>query len=212
MRTALRVLAVLFAVLVLMAVRVVSSSRDELRTAANYRSRGDFDGAVVHYRRSAALYAPWNPFGDAAFQALQRIARDAERSGHLDVSLSAWRSVRAAIMQARSFYIPHHALLATADERIADLTVRVSSVPTSRTNQSVLRADSIRARLAHDDDPRFFGSVLVLLGFALWIGAAFAFSSYAIDVEDRFVPGTTRKLATAMLVGFCLFVLGLLIA
>jgi hypothetical protein len=212
LRVALRVVAVIAAVAFLMSVRVVSSSRDELRTADALRARGDFDGAVVHYRRSAAYYVPGNPFGEAAFAALTRIARDSESAGHLDVALSAWRSVRAAIMQARSFYTPHHARLAAADTHIADLTVRVNLVPTSRTNHAALRTEVVRARLARNDDPRFLGSLLVLVGFAAWVCGAFLFSVYAIDEEDRFVPGHTRRLATAMLIGISLFLLGLLIA
>lgn len=166
----------------------------------------------MHYRRSAAYYAPGNPYSDAALRAMMRLAREAEGGGHVEFALSTWRSVRASLMQARSFYIPYSDRLRLANERIAVLTAQMESESNAHAADRNLTPDAVLRELARDDDPTVAGSLLLLVGFVAWVSAGFLFSSYAIDDENQFVPGVVRKIVTTILVGLGLFVLGLIIA
>lgn len=212
LRFVTRAMAISGAVFLLLVVRVVTSSREELAFATACRSRGDLDGAVVHYRRAAAYYAPANPFSDSALRSMMRIAREAEAGGHIEFALGTWRSVRAAIMQARSFYIPYSDRLQHADQRIAIITARIESQSSAHAADRNLTPDAVLREFRRDEDPNVLGSVFVLVGFLTWVASGFLFSVYAIDDESRIVPGVARKIATAFLVGFCVFLLGLIIA
>jgi hypothetical protein len=52
----------------------------------------------------------------------------------------------------------------------------------------------------------------LLVGFALWVTAAFVFSVRAVDEQDRWVFPEVRKWGALIAVGFGLFVLGMLLA
>ena len=191
------------------AVRVVTSAAAELRTADEYRTRGDIDAAVVHYRRAARWYAPGSPYHVQALAQLAAIGRSAENKGDAELALAAYRAIRAAIMSTRSFYIPEQTRLRAADERIASLMAELPAPPMDAgKSREQLRREHL-ALLQEDPGPNVFWSLLLLLGFATWVGSAFAFTQRAIDEEDRFVKREALRYGALIVVGFGLFVLGM---
>ena len=57
-----------------------------------------------------------------------------------------------------------------------------------------------------------FWSLLLLLGFATWVGSAFAFTQRAIDEQDRFIRREALRYGALIVLGFGLFVLGMSLA
>jgi hypothetical protein len=195
--------------LALVAVRVVLSARAELAQAEQALSNHDEDAAIVHLRRAARWYAPGSPYHVRALEQLAQLGRAAEQRGDVQGALSAYRSLRGAIMAARSLYVPERARLDAANRRIAAL---MASLPAPGVDRGKSRAQLEREHLAllrAIPGPNTFWSCVVLLGFACWVGAAFAFSARAIDADDRWVAREARRWGSLIALGFGLFVLGM---
>ncbi len=107
--------------LVLISVRVVTSSRTESLRGDKALKRGKTKVAMKHYRRSARWYAPGNPYVLKSYRALWHIGREAERQGDQKTALEAYRSIRGAILGCRSFYTPHAKWLPRVNRHIAQL-------------------------------------------------------------------------------------------
>lgn len=201
LRPALRGLAALGVLLAVLGVRVVTGSRAELSRGESLEATGDLDAAILAYRRAARLYAPGNPYSAAALGRLAAIGARAEREGATELALAAYRSIRGGILATESFYVPHRATLARADERIAALS---HSDPRDR-----------RAALEELRAPRrpHVGWTLLLLGgWLAWTIGAFAFAQKALDEEDRVVGPAARLWGTVIVLGFGLFVIGMALA
>jgi len=192
--------------------RVLVSARSELRTADDFRSHGDLEAALVHYRRAARWYAPGSPYHGEALQKLGAMGAQAEQRGDKELALSAYRAVRSAIMSTRSFYIPERARLRAADERIASLMAEQPQPPMDAgKSREQLRKEHL-ALLEAEPGPSVLWSCVLLLGFFAWVGGAFAFTLRAIDAEDRFIPREVLRWGTLIVLGFGLFVLGMSLA
>lgn len=201
--------ALLASALAVVAARVVWSARSELAQAAQALAANDEDAGIVHLRRAARWYAPGSPYHVRALEQLARIGASAEKRGDVDHALSAYRSLRGAIMAARSLYVPEPARLDAANRRIAAL---MASLPPPGVDQGKSRAQLEREHLAllrAVPGPNTFWSCVLLLGFACWVGSAFAFSARAIDDEDRWVAREARRWGSLIALGFGLFVLGM---
>ena len=212
LRTLLRVAGAIGVLIAILLARVLSASSAELEAAESLRARGDVEASIAHYRRAARWYAPGNPFCTTALARLGAIARDAEDEGDVQLALAAWRSVRSAIMSARSTYVPHQQALAEADEHIAELMASETApaIDADRSREE-LRAAHLEL-LQRDLDPALGWTIIALLGLAAWIGGAFAFVTRGIDAEDRVVGREARIWATLFVAGIGLFALGLAMA
>jgi hypothetical protein len=211
-RSVLRGMLVGCVLLAAFSIRVISAAATELRAGDEYRARGELEEAVVHYRRSARWYAPGSPFHVRALSHLNAIGFDAEHRGDTELALSAYRAIRGAIMSARSFYVPEKARLQVTDLRIAALMADLP-VPPMDANKSreTLRREHL-ALLEANHDPSVPFTILLLLGFLLWVGSGFAFTMLAIDEDNRFVPREALRWGGLIVLGLVAFVLGLSLA
>jgi hypothetical protein len=211
-RLLVRALVVLGLVLGSFALRVVTSAASELSAGDRSRARGEVEAALIHYRRAARWYAPGSPYHVEALGRLGAIGADAEQHGDVDLALAAYRAIRAAIMSTRSFYVPEAERLRAADERIAALMAGLPppAMDAGKTREQ-LRLEHL-ALLRADPGPSAPWSLVLLVGFALWVGSAFAFASRAVDEQDRFVRREVLRWGSLIAVGFGLFVLGMSLA
>ena len=211
-RVLLRGLCVLALVLGSFALRVVTSAASELRTGDQYRGQGETEAALIHYRRAARWYAPGSPYHVEALGRLGKIGAEAEQRGDVDMALAAYRAIRAAIMSTRSFYVPERERLRAADERIAALMASLPPPPMDAgKSREQLRKEHL-ALLSADPGPSPLWSLVLLAGFGLWIGSAFAFTLRAVDEQDRFIRREALRWGSLIAVGFGLFVLGMSLA
>jgi len=207
--TAARIAAVVLVVLLALAVRVIGGARAELAEARALDGHGDPAVAVSHYRRAARWYAPFSPYPEAALSRLAEIGAQAETEGDTDLALSAWRSIRAATLGSRSFYVPHEERLHEADRHIAALMARLPPPPIEVRRSVEEREAAHLALLEADVGPAPFPSLVALLGLATWIASAFFFATRAFGDDDKIVPREARRWVGAFVVGLAMFAIGL---
>jgi hypothetical protein len=207
-----RLLGVVLVVVLVLSVKVVSSSRAELREADLSRSEGAMEAAVTHYRRAARWYLPVQPYADQALDRLLEIGEDAEARGDRALALAAYRGIHGALMSSRSLWVPDRARLHDVDGRIAALMARADVPPVDAHLSEDDRAELYLSMLEEDRDPVLGWSLLALFGLFTWILGAYGVLTRAIDRDDRFVDVELRKWGTAFVVGMGLFVLGLMLA
>ena len=194
------------------AVRVVSSAADELAQGDRANAHGAMYAAVAHYRRSARWYAPGSPYHVRALDRLADIGASAERRGDTELALSAQRAVRAAILSARSFYTPEPRRLTAANQRIAAMMATLPAPPMDAgKSHETLRREHL-ALLEADNAPSVPWTFVLLVGFATWVGGAFAFTLRAIDEHDRWIAPEAKRWGIVIVVGLVAFVIGLVLA
>jgi hypothetical protein len=212
LRLGMRALTIVAVFLFVVTVRVVVASSGELAAGDALLRRGEVDGSIAHYRRAARWYAPLSPYPVRALESLERIARTAEADGDATRALSAWRSIRAAILATRSTYVPHHDRLVTADRRIAALMADGDPPPIEAELTKAARERAYLELLERAPGPSTFWGVAAIAGFFVWVAAAFAFSHRAIDVEDRLVRAEALRWSAVWALGFAIFCAGLAFA
>ena len=212
-----KIAALLFVLMSIVYVRVLYSSRIELREA---EAASDHDGRIDHLGRAARLYAPINPFSERAIDRLRSDCSDFKLGGPLlaprpreedERHLAACRELRSAILATRSFYTPHSEILTVADEIIASLAARLESPSVDPGAGEAARRKWHAERLAESEAmaPRIGWTLLALFGFALWIGSAILFIFRGLDAEDRLVPRPALASFLGIACGFVLFLVGL---
>jgi hypothetical protein len=199
MRGAVQALALLAILAAIVAVRVVSSSHGEWRTA----EAATGDDEIVHLGRAARLYAPGNPYSRRAADKLATIGRDDPSR-----ALAAWRELRSAILATRSFYTPHRALLDEANARIADLMADAEVAAGTQHAREKARAWHA-ARLAQDEAPSVAWTLVALFGLAAWIGCALGLLLRGVGDDDRLRPRVALAWALGVAAGLAVFFLGL---
>jgi hypothetical protein len=211
-RIALRGAVLAACVFTVVSVRVVLSAREELAEAETLLAQHDHAAAIVHFRRAARWYAPLSPYNLRALGRLGELARSAEHNGDREGALAAYRAVRGSILATRSLYVPQRSRLDAANQRIASLMADepAPGVDAGKSHEQ-LRREHL-ALLTPIPGPDVFWSCVLLLGFGCWVGAAFALSFRAIDDEDRWVPRELLRCGSFVVLGFGLFVLGLVLA
>ena len=209
LRTLRRGLGGVLAVVLVLAIRVVVSSRAELAQAEELSARGDQEASIAHYRRAARWYVPFGPSSEAALDALERIGAEAESRGDTPLALSAYRSIRAASIGSRSFYVPHADRLQAADEHIASLMASLPPPPVDAGTTEAERRSAHLALLEAPVGPSPGWSILALIGLGTWVLAAYLFATRAFGEDDRLAAGEARRWAALFVLGLGLFVLGL---
>ncbi|MFK7985390.1 MAG: hypothetical protein AB8I08_05120 [Sandaracinaceae bacterium] len=207
LRGGARVVALLGVLLAVLAVRVVTASRAELERGDRAQERGDVDAAIVAYRRAARWYAPASPYPPAALDRLASLAETADENADPETAIAAWRSMRGAILAARSLTVPFPDRRARAEREI----VRLVGEQANDAGQEDARRRAAEA-YARPIDPHPGFTVLLLLGWIGWVTGAFLFAQRAIDEEDRIQPGPARVLGTIVVLGFGMFVIGMALA
>ncbi len=207
--TALVVLGVVAVVLAVLAARVVATSRAELAEARLAEEHGERAVAVAHYRRAARMDAPFSPYSAEALERLADLGSEAEDEGDVELALSAWRSIRAATLGSRSFYVPHAESLREADEHIARL-MAAQPPPAMDARLSVEEREAAHlALLEAEVGPRPLASLVAIVGLVTWIAAAFLFATRALADGDALVPREARRWAGVFVLGLGMFVVGL---
>lgn len=210
MKLALRVLAVVCALYLLLVVRAVLESRAAHAHGLRALGAGDVPAAIAHLRRAARWYAPGNPYASEALDVLLAVGERAQRDNEPERALSAYRAVHATIHAAASFYLPHPERLAVADQQIAAL-MGARRPPEIDAHLSRPERAAAYRRALDGRGPRLGFVLFGLAGFALWVAAVLRLCLRGLDREDRPLPAA-RPLGYAAAVGFGAFAVGLAFA
>jgi hypothetical protein len=208
-RTALVWACAAAALLALVCVRVLVEGARELAAGQRALDRADYPEGIRRLRRAAHWYLPGSPYTARAYDALERVAQQAEAQGRADHALAAWRAIRASALATRWLVVPERPRLARANRHIAALMSEQPQPPEDRDTPRARLQEEHLALLSADHAPEPAWVLVMALGFALWLGAAVWATRHGWDEHDR-VRARALVLAGAVLAsGLLLFVLGI---
>lgn len=194
-RWALPSLAVL-AVLVSLAVRATHEQRQAWARAVALEAQGEVERAIEEYRWTLRWYTPWGPAVDDAAAALVDLAQ--RHSAHdPETAVQAWDALRSGLIAARSLYQPRAELVAQASRALPPLLVRVADRRGDRRDPAKLLA-RFEADYARPIGVAPALSLLVTLGFALWIGGLAWAARRGVDDAGRWQPAGWRGVALSL--------------
>ncbi len=169
----------------IIASRAVWQGRSALARGDKAAVEGRTDEAISHWRRAARWYLPLAPHVESAYARLEKTATATEEAGDSATALIAWRGIRSSALATRSFFIPHSDRLRIANQRIAAMMAALEGPAADPTKSETERANWHLELLERPVGPSVVFSVIALLGFALWIGAAILFCWLGFDDKDR---------------------------
>jgi len=208
-RKALVVIAIVLTGLGVVVGRAVIEGRDALARGDQALEEGEPLEAIRWWRRAARWYLPMAPHVGRAYDRLEAIAESAGGYGDRDVELAAWRGIRSSVLSTRSFFTPHEERLERANREIAALMAALESPPVDADASALQRRAWHLERLERDPSPRVGWALIAIVGFLLWVGAAFAFALRGLDESDRLVPRAAAYSGVALIVGLGAWLAGL---
>lgn len=188
------------------------------------REQRDLPRAITQWRRAARWYVPGARHMSAAYDRLERLAREAEDQGELDTALAAWRGIRSSILATRSLYTPFAERLEPANRHIAALMAELEgrhggpgAEPVDAQGTLPLADEAARAAwhydlLARSHGPSPFWSLIAILGFAMWLGGGLLFALRGVTADDVLVPRTAAHAGLLVAGGLLVWMLGLQLA
>lgn len=192
----------------LVAGRVLVEGSRELSAGNSALAHGDVPDAVRRFRRAAHWYLPGSPYCAGAYEKLETVATQAESQGRADHAFAAWRAIRASALATRWLITPERPRLERANRHIAALIVEMPAPPQDRGKDRARLREEHLALLTEDHAPEPAWVVIMALGFAMWIGAAFWAARNAWDEDDRVRPRALAIAGSLVALGLLLFTLG----
>jgi hypothetical protein len=187
--------------------RATLTAHAELKAGEAALARGDVVLAIDAFERAGRMRVPGARTHLAALDRLEAIGAPAAAAGDLRVARAAYEAVRRAILGTRSLGTPQAERLRRVDARLAELLARADQGGTPAT-----RRDWHAARLAQTPAPRAGFTVLLLIGFVLWVGGGAALALGGIGPDDRLRRWQALLAAAAIVVGLALWLVGLALA
>jgi hypothetical protein len=194
--------------LAIVVTRAVTTARAELRHGDAALARGDVPLAIDAFERAARMRVPGARAYRHGLDRLEALAARAAAAGDERTARTALEAARRAILVTRSLGTPEAARKQRIGARLAGLLARADSGPESVAAKQAWHA----ARLAADDAPRPGPTVILLIGFGLWIGGGAALALGGVKSDDRLRRWQTLAAALAIVVGLVLWVVGLRLA
>jgi len=200
---AVGLLAVLLAIVVS---RATMTARAEIRTAEAALARGDVILAIDAFERAGRMRVPGARTYRDALDRLEAIGAPAAAAGDVGTARAAYEAARRAILGTRSLGTPQAERLQRVNARLADLMARADGGGGTPDARRAWHA----ARLARTEAPRPTFTVVLLLGFGLWVGGGAALALGGIGPDDRLRRGQALLAAAAVVGGLVLWLVGLL--
>ena len=209
-RIALRVAGIALVVVAAVWLKVALEARAEVAAGAAAETAGDRELALTHYRRAVHWYAPFSGAVARAVVAISGMARAAEAAGDRVFALDAWRDLRSSLYAIRHVFIPYEAELRASEERIAALlALAPPTIAEDQKKSPAMRSAEALALLRRDNAPAVGWSLVLLGGFAVWIGGVFWFILRAIRDDETLDLRRAAVSGATGVVGFALWILGL---
>lgn len=184
--------------------RVYLDGRKAYYQAEELARAGRVDEAIGFYDRALHMYWPGSPHTAAAARALTQIASEREAGGDREGAVHAWRVLRSGLYASRGLYQPYPQTIEQSELHIASLVALQAGDDTQREKHLAL--------LQKNDDPSRGWSLLALLGFALWVGAAVGFIWRAVAPEGKIKARPAFAWGALFAAGYGLWLIGLYLA
>lgn len=213
LRLVSRVLAWALVLYAIVAARSWWEARRELALGQAALGARDEEAAVRHLGRALRWYTPGSAANGQAAGLLFDLGRQAEAAGDPVTALAAYRELRGGIHAIRTLWTPHARWLGPADERIAFLMAGQGTVNAAGREVSFAEREAEHlALLRQDRSPDPWLSLLVVVSFLAWVGAAFAGIHLGLDPAGRLVRRPLAACAACGVPAFALWLVGLWLA
>lgn len=169
-KTAIPIVAVIGAILILIWVKAFWCSARDFRLGQRYLGQEDYTRAITFFDRSMRWYAPLNPYVHRSAKRLWDVALLAERNGDIPLALIALRTIRQGCYASQSFYTPGAELIRRCDSKIGSLTGQEHEGLTQTTPSEQKR----------DTAPDIFWSFVIEIGLMGWIGSVLGFLCFGL--------------------------------
>jgi hypothetical protein len=201
----IRLLGGVAIVVLLMAwARVAIDGRLARNKADELAAVGQNDESVGFYDRALHMYWPGSPDVARAVDALEKMAAMRAAAGDVAGALHAWRVLRSGLYAARGLYQPYPAVIALSETNIA--AMEASQLGDARAFDRQLKL------LQKSFDPSRFWAMAALLGFVLWVGAAFEFIWKGLTPEGKIKAGAAAVWGGVFVAGWLLWIVSLRLA
>jgi hypothetical protein len=185
--------------------RATLSAHSELRAGEAALARGDVLLAIDALERAGRMRVPGASTHLVALDRLEAIGAPAAAAGDLATARAAYEAARRALLGTRSLGTPQAERLQRLNARLAELMARADEgggTPEARRSWHA-------ARLARTEAPRAGFTVMLLIGFGLWVGGGAALALGGIGPDDRLRRWQALLAAAAIAGGLALWLVGL---
>ncbi|MEM9727002.1 MAG: hypothetical protein AAF997_00345 [Myxococcota bacterium] len=196
--------ALLLLPVAVLGVRATLPAGEEVTRGASDDEAGETVRAIEHYRRAMRWRFPLNPHPERAARALATLAERLEAEGDVEGALLAWRSVAGSEFATTTLWTSSSERRDTAVAAI----VRLSD------DRLVPEGGSTRAPSVDAFAPELsrFWAALLLLGFASWACGLWVTASRGFDADGRLRWHDARASFAVAVLGFAVFIAGMLLA
>jgi hypothetical protein len=185
--------------------RATLTAHAELKAGEAALARGDVTLAVDAFERAGRMRVPGARTHLDALDRLEAIGAPAAAAGDLATARAAYEAARRAILGTRSLGTPQAERLQRVDARLAELLARADQSSGTPEARRAWHA----ARLARTEAPRAGFTVMLLIGFALWVGGGAALALGGLGPDDRLRRWQALLAAAAIAGGLVLWLVGL---
>jgi hypothetical protein len=175
--------------------------------------------AIRQFHHAVRMYVPGSPYVARAVEHLRRLAAGARAGSDgaddgaaVAIERQALEALRSGLLGARSLYTPYAADVAAADERLAAIYAALEDPAVAAGATPAERLAFHRERLQRRPGAGPGASLLALLGFGVWVGAAVTFLRRGIDRTLALRRGWALWCGIAFVIGLTLFFAGLRLA
>lgn len=188
-------------------VRVSVGARTEYKLGSQALKKDNLASAVHHFDRSIHWYTPGSDAVANSVIGLQKAAGEYSKKKDLEGQLYAYRILRSALYSVRHVTQPYPEVIATTDEKIANLMALKKGVEGSDNfeKERKLRLEQLTRKVG----PKTGYALLAEAGFVGWVASAFLFIWLGIGPAGRF-NGRRAMLFSILFVSFyALWIFGL---
>lgn len=206
----LGILVIAFGLLVVLAIKISFHSYQEYQAGEKAIVQKNWKQSIVHYERAIKWYMPFSQAVQQSGERLWEIATVAEQRQDFRLALEAYRALRSALYAVESFYIPHRKWIPQCDERIASLMATLQKP--QEPEQAAADKSRFLEMLQRDTSPHLGWSLVMEIGFLGWIGFTILLIWYAYNAAGELVWQRGVLWGSGIVLGFVLWIMGMLFA
>jgi hypothetical protein len=200
---------VLMTIISTVVIRAALESRAELSMGLEYERAGEPLRAIAHYRRALRWSLPFDGRTEHALESMRSLARSFEARGQIDDALVAWRSILGGVAATRFIATRRRPHREEAIEEIARLVAEHQRTGIDADTDFVELVAEHRELLEKGTSPHPVWGTMLLVGFAGWLTGLMLTASRGFAPSGRLQWQRARVPLTAALLGWMVFVLGL---
>lgn len=185
--------------------RCYADAAREFRAAESSMQQGDQREAVLHYARSMRWRTPGSPYPEASARRLWDLGAKAEARGEAVLARRALETLRSAVLSGRGLRRPGNQWIERCDAHLTAL----GRGPSFKSYHPA----SLSALSLPPEGPSAAGSVLLIIGFVVWVGCAVGLASSEPQCDEKFsrLPTMYMQWKFPLIIFYVFWLIGLLL-